>query len=49
MDLYNLKNKKLTQIGSESFDLEKDMQSLVENNVEVLFGLEFISTEFEVG
>ena len=49
MDLYNLKKEKLTRISSESFDLEKDMRSLIENNVDVLFDLEFISTEFEVG
>ena len=35
MDLYNLKNKKLEGIDRESFDLEKDIQSLVENNLQL--------------
>jgi len=49
MDLYKIKNNKLEEINTESFDLEKDIQSLVENNLETLFNLEFISTEFSVG
>ena len=49
MDLYKIKNNKLEEINKESFDLEKDIQSLVENNLETLFNLEFISTEFSVG
>ena len=48
MDLYNLKNKKLEEIDRESFDLEKDIQSLVENNLDTLFNLEFISSEFVI-
>ena len=49
MDLYNIKKNKLEEINKESFNLEKDIQSLVENNLETLFNLEFISTEFTVG
>ena len=49
MDLYNLKNNKLEPVDSKSFDLEKDIQSLIESNVDTLFDLEFISTEFTVG
>jgi len=49
MDLYKINNNKLEEINKESFNLEKDIQSLVENNLETLFNLEFISTEFTVG
>ena len=49
MDLYNLKKNKLEPIDRESFDLEKDIQTLVENNLETLFSLEFVSTEFTIG
>ena len=49
MDLYKIKNNKLEEINKESFNLEKDIQSLVENNLETLFNLEFISKEFSVG
>ena len=48
MDLYKLKNKKLEPIDRKPFDLEKDIQDLIENNVDSLFNLEFISTEFSV-
>ena len=49
MDLYNLKKNKLEEVQRVSFDLEKDIQTLVEKNVETLFDLEFISSEFSVG
>ncbi len=40
MDLYNYKNNKLESVQVESFKLEKDIQSLVENNLKTLFNLE---------
>ncbi|WP_228850799.1 DUF5655 domain-containing protein [Aegicerativicinus sediminis] len=46
MKLYNLKDNELTQVPLKSFKLEKDIQQLVEANVEVLFDLEFVRTEF---
>ena len=49
MDLYNLKTNKLEEVQRVSFKLEKDIQTLVEKNVEVLFNLELISSEFSVG
>ena len=49
MDLYNLKKNILEPVDRQPFNLEKDIQSLVESNVETLFNLEFISTEFTVG
>ena len=48
MDIYKIKKDILEPIDKESFKLEKDIQSLVENNFETLFNLEFISTEFKV-
>ena len=48
MDLYNYKNNKLESVQVESFKLEKDIQSLVENNLKTLFNLEFVSSEFTV-
>ena len=36
MDLYNLRKNKLIEVQRLSFDLEKDIQSLVEENVENL-------------
>ena len=49
MDLYNLRKNRLEEVQRLSFDLEKDIQSLVEENVETLFNLEFVSSEFTVG
>jgi hypothetical protein len=49
MNLYSLNDRILDPIDRESFDLERTMQALIENNVESLFELEFISTEFTVG
>ena len=49
VDLYKLKKNKLEKVQRLSFDLEKDIQSLIEENVETLFNLEFVSSEFTVG
>ena len=49
MNIYKLTKGKLTEVERNSFSLEKDIQSLVEGNLEDLFGLEFVSTEFRVG
>ncbi len=38
----------LTPIEKDSFRLEKDIQSLIEENMETLFGLEFVCSEFAV-
>ena len=40
MDLYNLKNKKLTQVESKPFNLEKDIQTIIEENTQELFNLQ---------
>jgi len=49
MDLYNIKGKSLEQIKRTPFKLEREIQSLVESNVDELFDLEFVSTEFTIG
>jgi len=46
MNLYISENNKLKQIDKDTFDLEKDIQSLVETNLEAIFNLEFVSSEF---
>lgn len=48
MLLVNNKNWKLEYIKEIWFKLEKDMQSLTENNFKELFWLDFISTEFQL-
>ena len=49
MDLYNLKNKKLNQIDQKPFNLEKDIQSVVEQNTQELFNIDFVTSEFSLG
>ncbi|MCP4523576.1 MAG: hypothetical protein GY828_05140 [Candidatus Gracilibacteria bacterium] len=48
MQIYNNKSGKLEQIKEIGFKLEKDMQKLSEDNMESIFGLEFIKTEFQL-
>ena len=48
MPLFKLQNKIVQTIKETSFDLEKDIQKIVEDNLEKIFGLKFISSEFTV-
>ena len=48
MQLFQIKNQQLQKINKDSFKLEKDIQKVVESNMETLFGLEFVRSEFAV-
>jgi len=48
MKLYTLENKKLSSVRFDEFKLEKDIQTLVEDNLVELFNLEFVKSEFTV-
>ena len=48
MAIFNLKQGKLLQINEVSFVLEKDMQKIVENNLQSLFNLEFVASEYSL-
>lgn len=48
MQIYNNNSWKLSQVKEIWFNLEKDMQSLTEVNLENIFWLEFIKTEFQL-
>ena len=48
MQLFQSDKGTLTPIEKDSFRLEKDIQSLIESNMETLFGLEFVSSEFPI-
>ena len=50
MKLFNLDNEKeLSEVSPVAFKLEKDIQELVEKNIEKIFGHKFIASEFTVG
>ena len=49
MILYQLKKSKLQYIEHASFKAEKEIQSIVEENVEDIFNLRFVFSEYIVG
>ena len=49
MQLYSHNKNKLVSIDKNSFKFEKEIQSLVEGNLDTLFNLEFVCTEFTIG
>lgn len=46
MSVFKLSNSKLTQLKETKIDLEKNIQSIAEANLDTIFGLQLISTEF---
>lgn len=46
MAIFTIKNKNLTEIKSETFPTERELQELVDENLDKIFGLEFIKREF---
>lgn len=48
MKVYNINGKKLKPFKKDKFDLEKEIQTLTEENLEEIFGLQFVETEFQV-
>jgi hypothetical protein len=48
MKLFNISGEKLEAVGSNPFKSEKDIQSLIENNVYELFELEFVKSELRI-
>jgi len=47
--LFKNQKNQLVAVEKDSFKLEREIQELVEKNLETLFNLEFVSTEFSVG
>jgi predicted transport protein len=48
MNLYNINNSKLSQLKEKPFKLERDIQNLFEQNLNLLTGLEFVKSEFTI-
>jgi predicted transport protein len=46
MHIFQLKNSTLSPVSEKKIDLEKDVQKLTEANLQTVFGLQFVSTEF---
>ena len=48
MSLYSIDGEKLTPIKQTKFKNEREIQRITEKNLEELFGLKFVATEFQV-
>jgi len=48
MKLYSITKDKLKSISPDNFKLEKEIQNLVEGNLEELFNLQFVKSELTV-
>lgn len=48
MKLFNAFNNRVEEVDQNPFKLEKDIQNLIEPNVESFFGIKFIQSEFSV-
>jgi predicted transport protein len=46
MPIYNIKNKKLIELKTKNFSTERELQELIDENLNEIFGLEFIRREF---
>jgi len=49
MDLYRIEGGGLEAVQSDQFKLEREIQTLVESNMESLFNIKLIASEFSVG
>jgi predicted transport protein len=49
MPVFEIKNSKITKLQSVDFKLEKDLQKLLEENLEEVFNIRFVATEFSTG
>ena len=49
MDLYRIDGGGLEAVQSDQFKLEREIQTLVESNMESLFNIKLIASEFSVG
>lgn len=48
MPTFKINNTNLAQIKEVSLDFERDLQKITEDNLEAIFGLDFVSSEFSL-
>lgn len=48
MSIFQIKSKKLIPIKEKKIDLERDIQEITQNNLETIFGLKCICSEFQL-
>lgn len=48
-NLYKIKEGKVKQLKRKEFNLEKELQNLIENNLKEIFGIKFLASEYSTG
>jgi RecB family endonuclease NucS len=48
MPIYSVEKGSLKEISEKSIEFEKDIQDMVEKNLDTIFGVEFVSSEFQL-
>lgn len=48
MKLFKNNQNNLSGLAEKEFQLEKDIQSIIEKNLDKIFGLEFVKSEFSL-
>ena len=48
MGLFTIKHDKLDKVKQTTFKLEKEIQKLSEENLQIVFNLQFVKSEFEL-
>ena len=48
MKLFGLNKSQLSQIGLKPFKLESEIQELVEHNLNTIFDVDFVKSEFRI-
>ncbi|MCK8825968.1 DUF5655 domain-containing protein [Fuchsiella alkaliacetigena] len=48
-NLYKITDGKVKQLNKKDFELEKELQKLIENNLEEIFGIRFLASEYVTG
>ena len=48
MPLFSINNNKLERVKKIDFKLERDLQKLTEENLNEIFGLEMVKSEFQL-
>lgn len=49
MPIFDISGDKLSAVEQRNFALEKDLQSLIEKNLETVFNCRFIASELSTG
>ena len=49
MPIFEISKNKLLPVEQKNFVLEKELQSLIENNLDAVFNCRFVASEFSTG